>query len=281
MTVPFKELAGSPTEAYTKDGFRGHREFLVAWSDREQFIRDLLGESAALGPINPAHYPGKDSCLVTDVRIEPFDRDNPDDTALVSLTEGLNTYGDGFAKVAVDYEYTPDEEDEEEKEPGTFLRWQIRASAQFATIPGRAMSWYDRPDVPVADDLNLNLLIPTAEHVLTWRRVASPPWSGMSQLLGCVNAGAFLGKAAETMLFEGYDADKEFQYIDELGDPLSYWKIVYRFRERAVKSAAGIVGWNHEFREKPAGWARLVKTDGQPPYPTGDLSSLFYFAPGA
>lgn len=274
MTVAFKELGGSPTEEYSREGFLGHRELLVAWADRDALVRELLGESGGVPGI-PLHYPGKSPCLVTRIRVEPFDPDNPDDQELTSLTEGLNAYPDSFAKVAVDYEYVVDED--EDKEPGTFLSWKIRASAQFATIPGRAARWEDAPAVPVPDDVNVNLLIPTAEHLITWRRVADPPWAAMSDLLGCVNHAAFLGKAAETMLFEGYDADKEFQYIAELGDPLEFWRIEYRFRERAVKAAGGIVGWNHEYREKPAGWARLIKGDGQPLYKTADLSPLFFF----
>ena len=43
MSVPFKELGGSPVEQYGLEGFRAQRTFLIAWEDRDAFAADYLG----------------------------------------------------------------------------------------------------------------------------------------------------------------------------------------------------------------------------------------------
>lgn len=99
MPTLFKELAGSPCEEYTSEGFSATRTFLIAWEDRDAFASEVMG----LGGAPPVHYPGKPAVLAVRLRLEPFDPEAPDVQPLDDLTVGLNSYTRSFAKATVDY----------------------------------------------------------------------------------------------------------------------------------------------------------------------------------
>jgi hypothetical protein len=119
------------------------------------------------------------------------------------------------------------------------------------------------------------------EHHLTWHRVVNPPWQAIRQCVGTVNGATFLGAAAETVLFDGATAEREFLRINGLARTELAWRISYVFRERAIKTGSGgIVGFNHAYRSLPTGnpgWDRLVDGAGNRPYPSSNLTQLFQF----
>ncbi|MCA9270545.1 MAG: hypothetical protein KDA41_18815, partial [Planctomycetales bacterium] len=91
----------------------------------------------------------------------------------------------------------------------------------------------------------------------------------------------FLGAAAETVLFLGARADREFHFVDEA--PL--WRVRYTFAESGKRLRDGTTpaGWNHLFR-RAAGigeenWTlvKAANSSGERPYQTGDFGSLFSF----
>jgi len=57
MTVAFKELAGSPVEYYTPEGFRAERRLLCAWDDRHAVVEQLVGNGYPFGGQSQAAYP--------------------------------------------------------------------------------------------------------------------------------------------------------------------------------------------------------------------------------
>ena len=103
MTVPFKELAGSPVEQYGEEGFTARREFLIAWEDREAFAAEVLGTASEHGGRGELAYPGKSTVYAASLRYEPLDPDNPDAQVLSDLAEGLNRYSSSFARARVEY----------------------------------------------------------------------------------------------------------------------------------------------------------------------------------
>ena len=80
--------------------------------------------------------------------------------------------------------------------------------------------------------------VPVIEHLLTWHRVVSPPWAAIRNATGMVNAAGFLGAAAETVLFDGATAKKQFLGIDGTGLATFGWRLTYTFREKTIKTPA-------------------------------------------
>jgi hypothetical protein len=278
MSVAFKELAGSPVEQYGEEGFIARREFLIAWEDRDAFAAEVLGTASQYGGGTAIAYPGKSSVRAVGLRYEPLDPDNPDSQQLVDLAGGLNSYSRSFAKARVEYRTIGvDRRDLPDVPQGTFLTYRMRFSAEHQPMPSRGWSWEDSPAVPPPDDLNLAMTIPITEHHVTWHQVINPPWAAIRELQGKVNEGAFMGAAEGTVLLEGADADKRFHTGFDLENPEFFWRIHYVFRERAIKHAGGVYGWNHHFREKPPGWAAIVQ-NGNRMYELADFAPLFQFA---
>ena len=237
---------------------------------------EVLGRASQYGPSVPVHYPNKPSVFAVRLRYEPFDPDNPDLKSLAGLTEGLNSYSGSFAKAVVDYKtiIARDRDDGPDNEIGTHLTYRMRFAAEYQPIPARGWTWSDDPSIPAPDDLHLVKRIPVTEHHLTWHQVVNPPWEQIHSLQGKVNAGEFLGCPEATMLFEGAEANKLYRAGLETGPSEFCWQIHYVFRERSVKYGGQVYGWNHFYREKPAGWAEL--TDGTHRlYDLADLSALF------
>ena len=279
MSVPFKELGGSPLEQYGLDGFSARREFLIAWEDREAFAVEVIGRATEHGGSVSVHYPGKTSVFAVKLRYEPFDPDNPDSKALADLTDGLNSYSGSFAKAVVDYKTlnSRDRDDGPNPERGTHLTYRMRFAAEYQPIPARGWTWTDDPSIPAPDDLNLVKLIPVTEHHLTWHQVINPPWQEMHALQGKVNAGEFLGCPEATLLFEGVEASKLYRAGFETGPSEFSWQIRYVFRERSVKHGGQVYGWNHFYREKPAGWYEVTNGTHRL-YDLADFSTLFQSA---
>lgn len=276
MSVAFKELGGSPVESYTSSGFTAHREFLVAWEDRDAFAAEILGQAAEYGSEPSLHYPGKTSVFATNVRFEPFDPDNPDAKVLPSLTEGLNSYSRSFAKATVVYRTLTlrDRVDGPDNESDTQLSYRMEYDVEYVEITPRGWKWADNPSLALPDDLELVKTVPVTDHLLTWRQVVRPPWETIRSLQGKVNSGEFLGCPEATVLFRGATANKLFRSSFEAGASDFCWEILYAFRERAIKSDGQVYGWNHYYRDDPPGWAEPTHGSDRM-YDLADLATLF------
>ena len=97
---------------------------------------------------------------------------------------------------------------------------------------------------------------------------------------GTVNQSEFLGCPAGTLVFEGADANK--LYAGDFGSGASpfCWQIKYLFRERSIKHDGGVYGWNHFYREDPAGWVEITNGSANM-YDEADFNTLFQSAGGA
>lgn len=281
MGVAFKELGGSPQEQYTASGFRAWRQFLIAWEDREAFAAEVLGTVAQHGASTGVPYPGKPSAFAVQIRYEPFDPDNPDAKALGDLTEGLNSYSRSFAKATVQYRtLSPrDREDGPENPRGTHLSYRMEFGWEAQQLVPAGWKWEDQPSAVVPEDLVLIKVLPVTEHHLTWHQVLFPPWETIRSLQGKVNSAPFLGCPEGTVLFLGAEASKLYRSGWELGASEFCWRIHYAFRERSIKQAGQVYGWNHFWRPNPPGWAVLTN-DAGPLYEAADLNALFQSASG-
>ena len=276
MTVPFKELSGSPTEQYTQAGFTARREFLIAWEDRDAFAAEVLGQATEYGGNECVNYPGKTSVFAFRLQYVPLDPESVDQRTLADLTDGLNSYSNSFAKAVVEYQTVTakDRDDGPDNEPGTHLTYRMQYALESHELLPQGWHWADNPSLALPETLRLVKAIPITEHHVTWQQVLKPQWQAIQQLQGTLNASEFLGCARGTLLFAGVEANKLFRSGFETTNPEFCWQILYVFRERSIKYGGQVYGWNHFYRPEPAGWVEL--TDGsQKMYDLGDFSVLF------
>lgn len=275
MAVPFQELAGSPIEEYSTGGFRARRQFVIAWDDREAFAQQLLGTPAEYGGQPWLYYPGKPTVVAVRVRFEPLDPQAVEVQSLAELAEELNRYGGSFAKATVEYRTvgTQDRLDGPPAEPGTHLTYRMEFVVETGRLPPAGWSWADS-GLPIFAEAELPHAVPMTDHILIWLQVRNPPWETIRDMQGKVNASSFLGCAPGTLLFLGAVANKLYRAGLEEGPSEFCWSLRYVFRERAVKHAGQVYGWNHAWRDDPAGWAELSAGEHRP-YAAADLAALF------
>ncbi len=259
MSIAFRELGGSPVEQYDTSGFSARREFLIAWEDRDAFAIEVLGEAARHGGGSGVAYPGNNMAAAIEVKYEPVDADHPDSQEISLLAEGLNSYSGSFAKAVVSYgTITPrDRLDGPQNEAGTHLTYSMSHAVGDSNILPGGWEW-DDTSLAISTNYKLYKRIPVSVHNLTWHNVINPPWSTIHALQGTINNAVFLGCPIDTILFEGVEAEKTFRAGFREGESPFAWKIKYIFRERSIKHSASVYGWNHIYRESPAGWMEIT-----------------------
>jgi hypothetical protein len=288
MAVVFKELAGSPVETYEPEGLKAERRLLCAYEDRHAVVAALLGSDQLGGP-SRAFYPGYPGVVAVRVRVEPFERKPDQRGQFDDLTADLNSYSGQFVEVRIQYELFGIDGGHSrlpKTRQGTFLTYRMDFGGEYLVQPEHTLHWQSDATIPVSPGAAPTLRIPITEHHVTWHRVANPPWDAMRECIGAVNAGPFLGAAAETVLFDGAKADRQFTGLDDLLQPQFGWRITYVFREKTIKTLDGdacptLYGWNHSYRSQPAGgshWDKLLDDDGNTLYRPMDFASLFEFA---
>ncbi|MBN2293493.1 MAG: hypothetical protein JXM70_13775 [Pirellulales bacterium] len=275
MTVAFRELGGSPVEQYDSSGFSARREFLIAWEDRDAFAVEVLGEAARHGDQSSVVYPGNSMVTAVEVKYEPIDAEHPDNQEIEHLAAGLNCYSGSFAKAVVTYDtISPrDRLDGPENEPGTHITYTMSHAVGDSNILPGGWQWTDNSQA-ISTYYKLYKRLPVTVHNLTWHKVVNPPWATIHALQGTVNDAEFLGCPAGTILFEGGEAEKTFRAGFQKGEPWFAWKIKYVFRERSIKHSGSVYGWNHIYRESPAGWMEITNGNDKL-YDSSDHMLLF------
>ena len=285
MAIAFKELAGSPIEDYSGDGFTATRYLLCAWDDRRALAAKLMGDGYLFGGNFASAYPDTTGVYAMRVHTEPF-HDDVTTQVLEDLTEGLNSYS-GFAKVVATYEMlgtdndTGDREDMPETERETFLTYRMDIGGEMMELPSQHLHWASGVDILVPPKAVPLMRIPIVEHHMNWHRVIAPPWKAISKQAGTLNAEEFLGAPAESILFEGATADIEFIGFNGLLVPEKCWRLNYVFREKRYKDqqdADNPLGWNHTYRPLPIanpGWDKLWDANNDPLYQSTDFADLF------
>ena len=267
--MAYDELSGSPKESFSEaSGSSAERRFLIPMNSRHTFAVNI-------GKSNYPHFP---HCRVVGIDLQPWTEDlipsgTIVDPALTSADYGTQPclatikYGPDFSAKA-----WPTDMPRPPVRAGTELRYQVRGSAKFLLIPCSSTKWSDDANAPVPEDANTALLIPMAAVSLQWDLVDDPPLQRLGQLVGKVNQSTFLGNQSETVLFEDFDISETFR--DSPFDSHTN-RVNLKFSVRAVATGGGTVGWNHDYREHPAGWAKLLLSDGQPRYKIGNFSGMF------
>lgn len=267
----YNELSGSPRESLSEaSGSSAERRFLVAWQDRLTFAQAIVS--------NATKYPHFPQARVVAVDIQPWTEDLIPFGTIISPELASSQYGTQPALISVKYgpDFTQKTWPTGFTKPsirfGTELRFQIRSSAKFLLVPAAACKWDDGADIPVPEDVNSVMVIPMRDIQLQWDFVDNPPIALLENLQGRINADTFLGSPVETMLFESYEITETFRAAPN--NPHTN-RVTIKLTHRKVWTGAAWVGWNHDYRETPAGWRKLLLSDNQPRYKLAAFSGMF------
>lgn len=283
MSIAFEELEGSPTLTVDEGRTTATRAFRVAWDDWQAFAQSLVGSYQVVGCTfifqPPLAFPGMPNLAVARIDVEPLDGSSPEGSAVTTLASGTNRYPAAGAKVTAVYRTLFDHDNQPRADlpavpEGTYLTYVADLGAEELSTPGRLWRWNDGSDETLPPDRRPKVLVPTSSFRLVWHRVALPPWEAIRALRGYVNAGAFVGAPAETVLFAGARVSREFQFLESGG----FWRVELFFNERTVPLSGGAVGgWNHQHDARSATWTRIIDAVGNPPYPAASFAPLFAF----
>lgn len=292
MSVSFSELAGSPVEKYTREGFRGTRQILVAWANRYAMVRELLGDANEFAGANTSQYPGRGDVRVASIVAIPWETKVPDDATFTDVTADLNEYTGQKAHLTIEYEWLPpvfwpDPTLEQDTfEPNTYIVYSRKVGGEYHTQPGNWVQWQSDGTLPVPKDALPTIRVPITEHHYTWHRVTAPPHTAIKAAVGKVNAEVWKGYAKETLLVEPATMKREFRGFQE-NDSIEpgegfwgTWEVGYVFRERVIKAPTAdgqdFAGWNHTYRFGPflGTYDKLVGPNDEFSYKTATTAEL-------
>lgn len=275
--MSFRELPGSPQESFSESGGPTViRRLLVPYSQRLTLAADL---SNVLYP----HFP---DCRVVAMAISPWLGDQSVPTGPPTINPGLNSneYADKEALLVVSY--GPDFTNKlwsigkPAFRQGTELRHQISGGGEFYDLPASATKWEEDGDggssddePAVLEDNDTSFKISKNFISIQWDFVDDVPVDRFEGLTGKVNQTTFLGSPPETILFNEYNVEETFkaQPIDSHTN-----RVTTIFERRAIPlDGGGVGGWNHDYREDPAGWAKLLRSDDKPRYELAEFSQMF------
>ena len=268
--MSYDELSGSPKESLNESsGSTAERKFLVPFSSRLSFAQSFVGTG----------YPNFPQARLVAIDIQPWTEDLVPEGTIVDPSLTTADYGDQPCLVTVKYgpDYTQKAWPTGFTKPasirsGTELRYNIRGTGQFLTIPSAATKWDDDPTAIVPADIQSTILIPMAAFQLQWDFVDDPPIDRFEDMIGQVNSDAFLGQPAETLLFDNYEISDSFRAAP--ANPHTN-RVVISLVSRKIKDGVNTHGWNHFYREEPAGWAKLIKSNGDPMYTSTAFAGMF------
>ena len=296
MTVPFSELAGSPTEKFMPEGFGATRQILVAWANRNAMVRELLGTTDEFVGDNAAQYPNRNDVRVAGITSVPWETKVPDGATFDNIKADLNGYAGQKAHLTIEYNWVPPSVwpdptlEEDTLEANTHIVYSRKLSGEYHTQPGSWVQWQSDGQLPVPKDALPTIRVPVTEHHYTWSRVTKPPRTAIANARGKVNAEVWNGYAKETLLFEGATMKREFrgfQENDSINPDEGFWAswevgLVFRERNIAAPTADGqqFAGWNHTWRNGPflGTYDKLVGPNDEFSYKTAtpaEFSALF------
>ena len=270
-----KEITGSNASSHEiGSGNSCTRTFLTPWSNRFEVAEALLGTA----------HPSLPWAWVKGVKIDPF----PDEAKAAggdidpATAEISYLWSKLTAEYATDFglaQHWPEEIPKPDVREHTTLTLECENTAEFLRVPARAMRWADNmpgypgAPVPESDSAAGRLLVAKTEFQLKWDYLADVPVGRLRGLVGAVNDDEFLGCAAETLLFMGFDLRASTRAsIEEPG----CWAVQAKFSHRDILIDGTHYGWNHEYR--PDGWKRVKMQYGsgwKDRYEPKDFSDMF------
>lgn len=277
--MSWEELAGYPKESFTESsGPAAIRQFLVLFENRLTLIDAIVG----------GFYPHFPHSRVIGFSLEPFGGGEiPPNTTVVDPLVNSADYTGKYTLVTATYgpDFTDKEWPQDMPRPdnireGTELRYRIQGTGQFLSIPSQSVKWEDDATIPVPADINSVILIPITSIQLQWDFVDDPPLKRLDDFIGTISSDdEFLGSEKETLLFDRYEVEESFKASSSNAHTNRITINIAKRRIIGEVDANGDVvvgyGWNRDYRENPAGWAKLLLSDDEPRYKLKEFADMF------
>ena len=250
--IAYEELDGSGGLAFTPDGIRGTRTFIVDWADRAAFAEVLLGYTNAVGHVpircEAQRFPGYEYLYCQKAEI----------AGLGEASQGEEMIA--YPRARVTAEYSPlrtgssvSEGPASEEDEGLHLEESWDFAGETLAVPGATFQYSDTGEKLFEP---VGVMVAMVELTLTSESEPELPAAAIRACLGKVNATSWYGASAEHVLFLGASGRR---VITSAGSQA--WRLCYRFRERQVS-------WNARLRGDE--WVELSPK----PYKTADFLVL-------
>lgn len=238
ITVPYLELHDGSQEQLDLGSIKAQKKYLIAWSDRWQFAKDVAGTSkkvdAALGTIVravPLQYPDYPTLYASGLMMEATGRSTCNGAGNSIYTHCICTVT--FSTPDFDYE-----------NPGTYGKAyqtiSIAMSADIMTLPSRPLVFDTLySGNPVKPTESPGLVYPKAEITIVSHQIPELPLDIVFSMIGKLNNAVFLGCAIGTVLFVGANQNRQ---RTSAGDKA--WEVEYKFIYRPVD-------WNKFYSPAP------------------------------
>ncbi len=257
ITVPHEELADSPSETWSSQGFNATRKLRCRWDDRLSLTEQLTGSRSVDGSYHsPAVYPHFPAARVHAVAIAPVGKpaDLAGDTQAAAYTHAI---------VTVNYSTAVDVQ--------ALVSERLEPTTQTLELGTSGLAWGAPPDQGgqslAADEAPAHLLR-GLDYILTLHQAAAIPEPTLS-LIGKINSHAVsagnlgLSFPPHTLLYSPPNLKRIIT-----AEGAQAWQIDYRFRYRPHS-------WNHIWRPSTASWDAIYNDDGPVElYPPADFTEL-------
>lgn len=279
----FEELDDSlEFEIDVEGGLTARRRLMCDWGDWQSLVDEIIGYSQGSAILH-APFPGFDNLYCTNVTVTPFKATKAehspgmaDPVTEVATYTGKAVLSLKYKTVLVDFDGTPF--GGTQIPDSAFVDYSVNSTGEFFMFEASDMRWTNQPTVPVK--AQASRFISMKQHSLSFYNIESPPFNAIESAKGHVNASAWLGFPAETLLFEGASFQTRLLVVQSQSISIG-WNFTYNFTDRIIRDTGGPYGWNHSWRGATealaAGWDKLKKADGSYNYPTTSFNSLFAF----
>lgn len=279
-------------ETWADDNTAIIRRFICLWSERLQFVQDMLGDCNAIGgvlhrdiPEEDHEIPGfyaDDATLVEGAGMLSYDEETlalgyrDRDTA--ASPGGSLTSGSGLAVYDVTFRkplyYVKSDEDNEGDATGELGRYTFRFNAPAAEnlpLPQRFLRWNSGPSAGKLLGSAGVLLSPKTAIKVIWYMVplsedGGYPVATVEGMVGKINSGSFLNKAAKTLLLTA----AEPRPYQSKAFAKTFLEVTFNFEYRPQ-------GF-HKLIDPSSGTYEEVVRDADPtkgPFDTDDFTKLF------
>lgn len=228
--------------------------YFVPYTARWNFAKSVLGTSISAGPYSirtiPAAFPPSPNLFALEI-VEMGGIGKP----IAVNGQLISTY----AYVDVRFGVPPYRFDGSDPSGTPWTETTMSIGAQQYPMPESTFAFANG----VRTTTNPQLMIPTGEFSFLRKWLAYWPVPYVLPLIGKVNNSGFLGCAAGTLLFMGAEpvvtADPVGNYV---------YDCTYRFSWRSQP-------WNYEINpDGISGWGIITDGSGNPPYASGDFTTL-------
>ena len=221
------ELAGSPVESRAIDKFSAVRKFKVAWSDRVQFMNDMLEGNSGFGLRYPFELGSQ--AFAKQCKAVPFGEE-------LGTSDPNTVYNDCI--ITVTYE-TPGANDPASSTGRTTeaISESFEPWVENIILGHEGFRWKSGSGEPITPSQAPSKTVYGTDYIFTRHRLRRVPHRAF-KLQGHVDAQAIstnfskLSFAKETVLFKGFSVQRTVRL-----NSANTWRVVYRFGIREH-------GWN-------------------------------------